>query len=418
MARRVVLACWGSYGDLFPYLALATRLRARGHDAIVATAPYYRDLVTRAGVGFHPMRPDLDPDDTALIARVMDPARGASVVIGEITAPAVREAYADLAPLAGRADLVVSHPITFAAPLAAESHRTPWLSSVLAPTSFFSATDFPVLPPTPPRLQIWRSRPWAARAFFRLARRITRPWTAPVRSLRAELGLPDRGEPLYEGQFSPLGTLALFSRVLAVVQPDWPPATRVTGFAFHADDAPMPAPVAAFLAAGEAPVVFTLGTSAVGAAGEFYTESVAAARAIGRRALLLVGRQAGNWLTGPPPPGLLAAEYAPHGDVFGRAAAIVHHGGIGTTARALAAGRPMLVVPHAHDQHDNAHRVERLGVARVLDARAYRAARVAAHLGPLLSDARYRGAATRVAEIIAQEDGVGTAVEEIERRLL
>jgi UDP:flavonoid glycosyltransferase YjiC (YdhE family) len=418
VARRVVLACWGSYGDLFPYLALARRLRARGHDAIVATAPYYRDLVTRTGAGFHPMRPDINPDDTALITRVMDPARGASVVIGEITAPAVRDAYADLAPMAARADLVVSHPITFAAPLAAETHRIPWLSSVLAPTSFFSATDFPVLPPAPPRLQIWRSRPWAARAFFQLARRISRPWTAPVRSLRAELGLPDRGEPLYEGQFSPHGTLALFSRVLGVAQPDWPPASRVTGFAFHDDDAAVPAPVAAFLAAGEAPVVFTLGTSAVGAAGDFYTESVAAARAVGRRALLLVGRQARRWSTESLPSGVLAAEYAPHGEVFRRAAAVVHHGGIGTTARALAAGRPMLVVPHAHDQHDNAHRVERLGAARVLDARAYRAARVATYLEPLLSDGRYRSAATRVAEVVAQEDGVATAVAEIERRLL
>jgi UDP:flavonoid glycosyltransferase YjiC (YdhE family) len=417
VSRRIVLACWGSYGDLFPYLAMAVRLRQRGHDAVLATAPSYRDLATRAGVAFQPMRPDLDPDNTALIARVMDPARGGSVVIGEITAPAVRDAFADLAPVVKDADLVVSHPITFAAPLAARAHGVRWLSSVLAPTSFFSRFDFPVLPPTPVRLQVWRSRPWAAGAFFALARRITRPWTAPVRAFRAELGLEDAGEPLYEGQFSPHGTLALFSRVLATPQPDWPPRTRLTGFAFHADDSPMPPAVAAFLAHGDAPIVFTLGTSAVGAAGEFYRESVAAARLVGRRALLLVGRQARAWLPPGLPPGMLAAEYAPHREVFARAAAIVHHGGIGTTARALAAGRPMLVVPHAHDQQDNAHRAERLGVARVVDARRYRADRVTAALEALVSDARYRGAAARVAEVIAHEDGVGAAVEDMETTL-
>ena len=417
MSRRIVLACWGSYGDLFPYLAVATRLRERGHQPVIATAPYYRDLVGLTGLAFHPMRPELDPSDTALIARVMDPARGGRVVIGEVTAPAVRDAFEDLAPVVRTADLVVTHPITFAAPLAARAHGVRWLSSVLAPTSFFSLSDYPVLPPLPPAVQIWRRRAWAARAFSKLARRMTRPWTEPVRALRAELQLPDTGDPLYEGQFSPHGTVALFSRLLAAPQTDWPPATRVTGFAFHDDLTPTAPEVLRFLDDGEAPVVFTLGTSAVGAAGGFYRESVEAARAIGRRALLLVGRQDRALLERPLPAGMLAVDYAPHRVVFSRAAAVVHHGGIGTTARALAAGRPMLVVPHAHDQPDNAHRVERLGVARVVDARRYRARRVAAALETLLTEAGFRTAAERAREVIAREDGPGAACDAIEAAL-
>ena len=417
MSGRIVLACWGSYGDLFPYLAVATRLRERGHQPVVATAPYYRDLVGQTGLAFHPMRPALDPSDTALIARVMDPARGSRVVIGEVTAPAVRDAFEDLAPVVRTADLVVTHPITFAAPLAARAHGVRWLSSVLAPTSFFSMTDYPVLPPLPPAVQIWRHKPWAARAFFRIARRITRPWTEPVRALRTELRLSDTGEPLYEGQFSPHGTLALFSRLLAAPQADWPPATRVTGFAFHQDMTPTAPDVGRFLDDGEPPVVFTLGTSAVGAAGTFYRESVEAARAIGRRALLLVGRQDQAFLARPLPPGMLAVEYAPHHLVFSRAAVVVHHGGIGTTARALAAGRPMLVVPHAHDQPDNAHRVARLGVARVVDARRYQARRVATALERLLMESGYRTAAGRAGKVIASEDGPAAACEAIEAAL-
>jgi UDP:flavonoid glycosyltransferase YjiC (YdhE family) len=335
---RIVLACWGSYGDLFPYLAIATALRDRGHDAVVATAPYYREIVSRTGIGFHPMRPDLMPSDTTLIARVMDPARGGGVVIGEITAPAVRDAFADLAPLVKTADLLLSHPITFAAPLAAAVHRIRWLSTVLAPTSFFSLSDLPVLPPLPPAVQIWRSHRWAARAFFRVARRITRPWTADVRAFRADLGLADAGEPLYEGQFSPHGTLALFSTVLGAPHADWPRATRGTGFAFHADDAATPSAVADFLDEGDPPIVFTLGTSAAGAPGTFYEESLAAARAVGRRALLLVGRQASPDIAGLRAPDVMVADYARHQAVFPRAAAIVHHGGIGTMARA--GGRP------------------------------------------------------------------------------
>jgi UDP:flavonoid glycosyltransferase YjiC (YdhE family) len=339
------------------------------------------------------------------------------VVIGEITAPAVREAFEDLSRIVKTADLVVSHPITFAAPLAAEAHGIRWLSSVLAPASLFSRQDFPVLPPLPPAIQVWRKTPWATRAFFSLARRITHPWTAPVRALRAELGLRDTGEPLYEGQFSPHGTLALFSRVLATPQADWPPASRVTGFAFHDDDAPVPVEVERFLDAGEPPVVFTLGTSAAGAAGSFYRESLDAARLLGRRALLLVGRQERAWLAEPLPTGLLAAEYAPHQAVFARSAAVVHHGGVGTTARALASGRPMLVVPHSHDQPDNAHRVERLGVARVLDARRYRARRAAVLLDALLTDPRHQLAANRAREVVAAEDGATAAADAIARAL-
>ena len=111
------------------------------------------------------------------------------------------------------------------------------------------------------------------------------------------------------------------------------------------------------------------------------------------------------------PPTMLAVEYAPHAALFPRAAAVVHHGGIGTTAAVLRAGRPMLVVPHAHDQPDNAFRAERLGLARVLDARRYRADRVADHLRTLLTMPSYLASARAIAARIGQEDGARTAAD-------
>jgi rhamnosyltransferase subunit B len=112
----------------------------------------------------------------------------------------------------------------------------------------------------------------------------------------------------------------------------------------------------------------------------------------------------------------MAAEYAPHAGLFPRAAAIVHHGGVGTTAAALRAGRPMLVVPHAHDQPDNADRCRRLGVARVLDATRYTAQRAAAHLTALIADPSYSRRARAIAEQIAHERGVETAADTIAAR--
>jgi len=136
-----------------------------------------------------------------------------------------------------------------------------------------------------------------------------------------------------------------------------------------------------FLDSGPAPIVFTLGSSAVMVAGDFYVESAAAAAELGRRAVMLVGRDPRNLPARTLPAGVIMAEYAPFSELFPRAAAIVHQGGTGTTAQALAIGTPPCwLVPFAHDQPDNAARVVRMGVARQIGRSQYRAGRVAAEL--------------------------------------
>jgi UDP:flavonoid glycosyltransferase YjiC (YdhE family) len=226
------------------------------------------------------------------------------------------------------------------------------------------------------------------------------------------------GDALYEGQFSSSGTLALFSSVLGCPQLDWPAKVSLTGFVFYGDSSSMPGDLEAFLDAGDPPLVFTLGSSAVGAspARLFYDESAKAAASLGRRAVLLVGKDPAN-RPSPMPKGVIAVEYAPHAALFARAAAVVHHGGVGTTAQVLRAGRPMLVVPHAHDQPDNAFRVNNLGVARVLYPKRYQAPEVASHLLALLEERSYADRSAEVGRIVRSEDGVAKACEAIESRL-
>jgi rhamnosyltransferase subunit B len=415
---RVVLSCWGSYGDLFPYLGLASGLKARGHVPVVATCGYYRELVEAEGFEFRPVRPDIDPSAADVIARVMDPVKGSEVVLHELLVPAVRDAYADLMSASQGADFLLSHPVTFAAPIVATERRLPWLSTVLSPVSFFSTYDFPALPPYSGLVHITRRSRLAARLMLAMAHRITSRWTKPVVDLRAERGLPPAGDPLYEGQFSPFGTLALFSRAFAQPQPDWPPHAHVTGFPFYNRAIPMPAELTAFLDAGEPPIVFTLGSSAVGAPGSFYQESVKAASALGRRAVLLVGKYAPALTQAGVPEGMVVVGLAPHDQLMPRAAVTVHHGGVGTTGQALRSGRPMLVVPHAHDQPDNAARIVRLGVGRSLDARQYNASTAATHLRALLlDDSRYASKAAAVGETVRAERGVDAACDVIERTI-
>jgi rhamnosyltransferase subunit B len=413
-AARIVLTSWGSYGDLFPYLGLAIRLRALGQAPILATCSYYRTIVEDAGIEFRPFRPDVDPSATDLIRRIMDPARGSEVIVREVLIPALHDSYRDLIDASRDADLIVAHPVTFAASIVAEEQGLPWLSTVLAPLSFFSVSDFPALPPMPVTARLNRLGPWTGRLLKRLAKSMTREWTSPVQALRAERGLPPAGAPLFEGQFSPHGTLALFSRVLGQPQPDWPVHTRVTGFVpYNGPSEPLPADLEAFLDRGDPPIVFTLGTSAVGAAGTFYEESARAAAHLGRRAVLLVGKNPDNRSSGPLPAGVLAVEYASHEALFPRAAAVVHHGGVGTTSQVLRAGRPMLVVPHAHDQPDNAYRVSKLGVARVLYPARYGVRRVALHLRALLDDPRYAARADVLGRQVREEQGADAACEAI-----
>ena len=421
---RILLVTFGSLGDLHPMLALGQELERRGHEAIVGTSEYFRAKVTAFGLPFAPVRPDFRLDDEALVRRIMSGWRGTEFLLRELVYPSVGVMYPDLAALAERTDLMVSSEIACAAPILAAQRPLRWAYFALSPISFLSACDPSVLPGTPIGRLLPRLGPAANRFVFQLARLFSHRWWAPVRRLRRQLGLPAGESPLFAGKFSPQLNLALFSRELQPPQADWPANTVQAGFCFF-DEEPavagantqspdLPAPVARFLAAGEPPVVFTLGSAAVHLARDFYEVSAQAARQLGRRALLLLGRN-------PPPrdlpPTSLAWDYLPYARIFPRAAAIVHQGGIGTTAQALRAGRPMLVVPFAHDQFDNAARIVRLGCGATIPRRRYHAAAVAEALRSLLVDPRCASCAAGISARLRNENGAARAADAIEALL-
>jgi UDP:flavonoid glycosyltransferase YjiC (YdhE family) len=416
MRKRIVLATLGSYGDIHPYMALAAELRARGHRPVIATSELYRERMQAADFEFVPVRPNLPPpeqQDEEMMARVMDPRSGSGFLLNELLFPAVRESYEDLLAAVADADLLLTHPISLAGPLVAQTTGIPWVSSVLAPVSFFSAYD----PPVPP-FWAWMRHikllgPQVSAAFFKQVKKIYR--NESYDQFRAELGLPDRGSPVFEGQHSATLILALFSSIFAQPQPDWPPQARVTGFAFYdgGNELAMPVELESFLAAGEAPIVFTLGSSAVWVARDFYLESIAAARLLGRRAVLVIGDER-NQPAAPLPPGMIAVNYAPFAALLPRACAMVHHGGVGTTSQGLRAGVPTLIVPFAFDQPDNAAHAARLGCSRTLPRPKYRAERVAKELDILLTVADYTSQAHKASRVLRREQGAAVACDLLE----
>jgi UDP:flavonoid glycosyltransferase YjiC (YdhE family) len=248
---------------------------------------------------------------------------------------------------------------------------------------------------------------------------LARPWYR----FRAELGLPPtrEGNPFTDSH-SPDLVLALFSRRLAEPQPDWPPQTVVTGFPLYDQDgaAGLPPALERFLDAGPPPIVFTLGISAAMVAGRFFEHTIAAVKLLGRRAVLIVGKNPANRPARGAhelPDGVAVLDYAPFSELFPRACAVVHAGGIGTTGLSMHAGRPTLVVPFAHDQPDNAARLVRLGMARTISPRSCSPARVAAELGRLLDNPEYARRAAEVGQQVRQEDGVAAACAALEELL-
>lgn len=419
--RRIVLTTFGSLGDLHPYLALALELQARGHEAVIATTRHYRERVESRGIGFRAVRPD-GPGPNAnddVVRRIMDPRQGTAYVIRQLLMPALRKSYEDLLSATEGADLLVGHVLTYAARLVAEKQGLPWAATFLQPIGFFSACDPPVLPQIP---FLARARFLGAsfhRALFTLAKRSCRSWAEPWHRLRSELGLmPTPDNPLFEGLYSPSLVLALFSPLFAEKQSDWPPQAVVTGFPYL-DEGPqsrLPPAVSQFLDAEPPPLVFTLGSSGIPYAGAFFEQSAAAAKLLGRRAVLVIGGQNGL-RPASLPDGVAAWEYVPFAELFPRAAAIIHAGGVGTTALAMRSGRPMLIMPCAHDQFDNAARVARLGIARTISKKRYTAKRIAAELQYLLDGGKYFDQASATGEVLRRESGVRVACDALEKLL-
>lgn len=409
-SSRIVLTTGGSLGDLHPYLAIGLGLKSRGHRVAIATLPFYRKRVEGTGLDFLPVGPELSPEDPELVRLAADVKSGSENIFRRFIIPYLRPGYEDMLRAIAGADLLLTHPTTIAAPLAAEKAGIRWASAVLAPISLLSVHEPVDFPGHPVMSALTRLGTGPRRVIAGMGRWMTRRWVRPLEALRAELGLPPGGHPLFEGQHSPRLSLALFSKVIGAPQPDWPPNTVQTGFCVHDGGGTLAADLDRFLE-GDAPLVFALGSSAIHVPGTFWEESVAAARAVGKRAVL-VGAPA--TLAAPD---VFAADYVPYSLLFSRAAATVTSGGIGTIAQALRGGHPMIVVPYGNDQPDNAARATRLGVARTIPRATYTNTRAAREIEALLGEPSYARRAEEVAKTVVAEDGVRVACDALERLL-
>lgn len=419
---RLVVTTMGSWGDLFPSLAIAKAATGRGHDVSLAATPAYRELVEAEGVPFVPVGPRFGPEEFAADPAILDGRMGGYAgflhLFRTVVFPNLPAWVEALRGAAAGADLLVSHPTVLATPIAAELEGVPWATFSVFPG--LVPSDFTL--PSPTRAPLPGGAPGRLlrRAAWNAARwNIGRSFDPPVNAARAAVGLP----PVRDALFLPVASgrpyLIGASPHVVDVPPDWPANVRLIGY--FAWDRPArfdrPAELDAFLASGPAPVLITLGGSSAVDPGDFYADAVAAVRRLERRALVLAGPTP-EPVRLEPDPDVLALPFAPFREVAPRCVAAVHHAGVGTSLALLAAGLPQLLVPRGFDQPQTALRLSRLGVGTSLPWAKATAPRLQQELARLLGEPVYRQRAEALAGLIRDEDGLRRAVDELERASL
>jgi rhamnosyltransferase subunit B len=380
---NVLLVALGSSGDVFPYIGLGRALRARGHRVTLLANSHFEPVIRSSQLDYVELGTEADYRSITENPSLWNPISGARLIVEGLVLRNMRRTFEIVEQRKVPGQTVIAAPFTaFGARLAHERLGIPLVTVCLQPSALRSVRQPAVIWPLPlsPRMpgawnQLWFGL--SDRAFFDpLVRR-------PTNELRAEIGLnPVRGS-FTDWSLSAARVLGLFPEWFAPEAADWPASVRLCQFPLYdtSDLTPTSLPASAFLDAEPPALVFTPG-SANRHASAFFGAAVEACRIMGARGVLVSSFQ--DHLPTDLPPFVQVLDSVPFSQLFNRAAAVVHHGGIGTSAHALAAATPQLIMPMAFDQHDNAARLERLGVARSLSPRRFRGAAVARLLGELL----------------------------------
>ncbi|WP_114853702.1 glycosyltransferase [Brachybacterium sp. YJGR34] len=410
---RVLIMTFGTRGDIQPYAALAGRLAAAGHEAHLAVPEGFEDLLAPEVI-VHPAGSEM----LRLVQEVLPELSGARDApktfrtIKTAMRGHVQETWA--AAREAQPDLIVFHPKCLAGPHIAELLGVPAVLSL--PLPFYTPTGaHPV--PFLGRASFGRA---GNRASYRLIRLATAAYGGMLSDFRAQVGLPGRArrlaDPLRAHDGSPVHTLYPYSRHVVPVPSDYPATAHVTGYWFLEEPAwEPPAELQEFLDAGEPPVYLGFGSMGFGQGADERRETIL--QALERCSLRGIVATGWGGIAGGASPSrdVLVIDGAPHDWLFPRMRAVVHHGGAGSTAAGLRAGRPTLVVPFLGDQPFWGGRVQDIGAGPApIPPRALER-RLADGLDELTGTPLFARRAEAVGAELRAEDGPGVAVDVLER---
>lgn len=411
--QQVLLATIGSVGDMHPFLGLALALQRQGHAVRFAANPVHAARVQACGLHHVPFSTreahEAAADDPAL----WDPCTAMTVFWRGLKASLQWLPDAALALPAAQPATLVVHPLLLPAADLARAQRPGLrvMAAWLAPHNLRSSHHPMMLGP----LRVPRWVPLALRQAMwrRVDRRFIDPAPLPdLNAARQAAGLPPVPHFMPHLQDVADRSVTLFPPWYAPTQPDWPQHLLRGSFPLFEPpgESELPAEVKDFIARGSAPVVVTLGTFQRHGSAQL-AQVVEAARALGRRTVVLAAERA--QLPLPDAADLLWQPYLPLQQLLPFSAALVHHGGIGTTSEALRAAVPQLVLPWAFDQFDNAQRVRHLGVGQTLSPRRLRAVPLQRALEQLLTSPAAAAACKETAARLQQDPDMDAVAREL-----
>ena len=413
---NILILTLGSRGDVQPFVALGRGLKAAGHSVTLSTAAIFAQFVADNGLTYAHM-------DDRLIKLAETKAGRAAMEGGskrdliKQAMPLIRATLDDswTAAQAAQPDIIIYHPKALGGYHIAEKLGIPAIFSLPLPAyTVTSAFPNPIL------MSRARLGGWFNTLTYRIMPLMSAPYAGTVNAWRAEVGLPRRGmlaSELRRPDGRPTPVLYSYSPHVVPTPPDFPPHVCASGYWFLDESRGWqpPADLQAFLEAGAPPVYIGFG-SMTGTNPEAKARMVLEAlAATGQRGLLARGW--GALKADALPPNVFMIDSAPHDWLFERVAAVVHHGGAGTTAAGLRAGKPTVIVPFMGDQFFWGDRVAALGVGtQPIPQKSLTTDALADAIRAAVNDAGIRQRAADLGAKLRAEDGVGRAVAFIERQ--
>jgi len=407
---RIVVCTLGTSGDHNPYMAVALELARLGHDVECVVHPSYaKSAATLRPLAVHVAGTEMPENYLLEHPELLHPLFAFYEITRQLLLPDAALQFRELERLhaARKIDAVVAHHIAFGAIWWAESRGVPLTIGWLAPIAILRPDGLGSMVPGIARRT---PKPLARAVRLAIPFLIRRELDAPMNATRASLGLPSQRNAMLRLLTSSHGHVGLWDEALRSRAHGDPPALVTCGFPFLAREGgepPLPADVARFLSGAPAPIVCALGTTGGPIPLPIADLLAEGCELAGRPALLIgdrapVSARSSRWVA-----------FAPHARAFERAPLVVHHGGIGTLAAVLRAGKPSLVLPLANDQFDNAVRLRGRGAAAILDPRKAKPAAIAREIRRLLVDRAAADAAARLGSRVRASNGARRAAEAI-----
>ena len=408
-----LLVTLGSHGDTHPFIGLGLRLQQRGHRVTIGANELFGPLIKNVGLEFEQIGSAEEFNNAIANPALWKPMTAFKTVAELGMIPFLRPAFDAIKKhyLPGKT-MVTAHAIALGARIAQEVFHVPLATIHLAPCVFRSAEKVPYFA----GLGYLRYMPaFAVRSLFKAADFLVIDpiLKGPINALRAEFGLPPTNGIISEYWNSPDGVIGLWPQWFGPVQTDWPKQVHLTGFPLYDEKGieGLSDELKKFIANGTPSIAFTFGSAMLHAHQPMQT-AIDACQIANQRGLLLTRHR--QQVPANLPSNMLHVDYAPFSELLPKCAMLIHHGGIGTTSQALLAGIPQIIMPLAHDQHDNANIIKSLGVGDCLSPSKFKPNRLAKMIRHLINNPKITMNCRKIAAKFINEDALNIACEQIE----